>query len=69
MTMCLLCRRVSWRNDDNVKWHAYPWESEKVRIGMRATLRTVNLVKVLQWELELGCEGLNTSTELSFREG
>lgn len=32
---------------------------------MRATLRTVDFVEMLQWELELGCECLDTSTELA----
>jgi hypothetical protein len=35
---------------------------------MRATLRTVDLVEVFQWELELRCERLDTSTELAFWE-
>jgi len=64
MTMCLLCRNVSQR--DEIDWGAYPRQSEKVCIRMRATLRTVDFVEMLQWELELGCECLDTSTELAF---
>ena len=67
MTMCLLCRNVSQR--DEVDWDAYPRQSEKVCIRMRATLRTVDFVEMLQRELELGCKCLDTSTELAFREG
>ena len=35
---------------------------------MRATLRTVDFVQMLQWELELGCECLDTGTELALWE-
>ena len=68
MTMCLLCRKLSQRNQSKFDQRAYPRQTEKVCVRMRATLRTVDLVEVFQWELELRCERLDTSTELAFWE-
>jgi len=46
-----------------------PRKSEKVSIGMRTSLRAVDLVKVLKRELELGCEDLDASPEFAMWEG
>jgi hypothetical protein len=35
---------------------------------MRATLGTVDLIEVFQWELEFRCECLDTSAEFALRE-
>lgn len=47
---------------------AYPRESKEIRIRVRATLRTVDLVEVFKRELELRCKSLDTSAELAFWE-
>lgn len=49
--------------------HADPWKTKEVRVTMRATLRPVNLVQVLQRELQLGRERLDAVAQFTLGQG
>ena len=49
--------------------HTHPGQPKEVRVAVGATLRSVDLVQVLERELELGREGLDAGAEVAFGEG
>ena len=49
-----------------IKSRTYPGKSEEVRIRVRTTLRTVDLVEVFKRELQPRRELLDTCAELAF---
>lgn len=61
-------RQPSAKYSAYMQVEAYPGETEEVGVTVRTALRTVDFVQVLEREVELHSEFLNTRAELASRK-